>query len=138
MKKMFLVLGLAAIALAGCVVDARVEGGGEDAGVLGASAYVDKAELVVMESYPAKVSVHVVGSTPTPCHEFRYQYEMQIFGKTNRVDIMVYSEGDPAALPAQVLEPFDETIPIGLENAPEGTYEVFVNGELVGEFNFPG
>jgi inhibitor of cysteine peptidase len=142
MKKIILLIGLIGLLLGACAPTEELPGPlpGDDAGgtsPLGSPAYVDSAELLIMESYPVQVAVWVEGNLPTPCHEFRYQYEIQDFGAEKRMDITVYSEADPAALCTQVLEPFEERILLDLENAPEGTYVVYVNGELVGEFNYP-
>ena len=142
MKKIILLIGLIGLLLGACAPTEELPGPlpGDDAGgtsPLGSPAYVDSAELLIMESYPVQVAVWVEGNLPTPCHEFRYQYEIQDFGAEKRMDITVYSEADPVALCTQVLEPFEERILLDLENAPEGTYVVYVNGELVGEFTYP-
>jgi hypothetical protein len=100
--------------------------------------YITSTDLLIAESYPVQVSLHITGDLPTPCHEFQYQYEIQIFGEVNRVDLTAFSVSDPAVLCTQVLEPFEARIPIPLEDAPDGEYEVYLNGELVGEFTYPG
>ncbi len=145
-KKIFLLSSLMASALTGCYSGSTPAEPGEpvvgevpnDEGLLGSPVYVDSAEVIIMESYPVQVAVLVKGNLPTPCHELHYQYEIQIFGSENRVDITLYSKADPTALCAQSLEPFEKQISLGLEGAVEGTYMVYVNGELAGEFNYPG
>lgn len=111
---------------------------GGHGGPLGAPAYVDVAELFIMESYPVQVEVAVRGNLPTPCHVLREQVETQDFGDEKRVDITLSSEADPETICTQVLEPFEAGISLDLENATDGVYVVYVNGELVGEFSYPG
>lgn len=105
---------------------------------LGGAVYIDSAELLIMESYPVQVALAIAGDLPTPCHELRYQYEIQDFGDEKRIDVTAYSEADPAAMCAQVLQPFEQRVGFDLQNAPEGMYVVCLNGELVGEFAYPG
>jgi hypothetical protein len=37
-----------------------------------------------------------------------------------------------------VIEPFEESVSIPMTGKPDGMYTVWVNGELVGEFSYPG
>lgn len=99
--------------------------------------YINSAQLLIMESYPVQVALIVTGDLPTPCHELRYHYEIQDFGDEKRVEVTMYSHADPEAICVQVLQPFEERISFDLQNAAEGTYLVYLNGEQVGEFNYP-
>ena len=137
-----LVLLIALLAVAGCAQGGAPEPSEpNDPGStspIGAPAYVDEAQLIIMESYPVQVAVVISGNLPTPCHALRHQVEMQDFGAEKRVDITVSSEAQPDAICTQVLEPFKAQISLDLANAPDSLYTVYVNGELVGEFNYPG
>jgi len=77
--------------------------------------------------------LNVAGALPTPCHELRV--EISDPDEQNRIYIEVYSVSEPDKICVQVLEPFDESIP--LEGFPSGEYSVWVNGEEVGEINPP-
>ncbi|MGH2581491.1 MAG: hypothetical protein ACRDFQ_01175 [Anaerolineales bacterium] len=102
---------------------------------LGAEVYITSSELLVAESYPVQVRLHVVGDLPTPCHTFAA--EVSGPDGENRIDVSAYSIGDPLAICVQVLEPFDETVAIPITGAADGTYSVWLNGEFVGEFSYP-
>lgn len=99
--------------------------------------FIDSSDLLIMESYPVQVRLHVTGNLPTPCHSFHYSYVIGSAADANRIDVSVWSESDPSRMCTQVLEPFDESIPIDMGGAADGTYSVYLNGELVGEFGYP-
>ena len=102
----------------------------------GGAIYVDSAGLMVMESYPVQVRLWLAGNLPTPCHSLEYQVAAP--DAQNRIHVTAYSTADPAAMCAQVLQPFEESIAIPMEGTADGTYSVWLNGELVGEFSYPG
>lgn len=90
----------------------------------------DQVELRIMESYPVQISLHIAGNLPTPCHQLR----VKIPGANEKgeIHIEVYSVVHPEEVCPQVLEPFDENIPLG--TFEEKGYTFFVNGEKVGEY----
>lgn len=98
--------------------------------------YIDTADLLIMESYPVQVALHIVGNLPTPCHEFRS--EVAAPDDQNRILVIAWSEADPAAICAQVLTPFDTSVSIPMDGAADGKYTVWFNGERSGEFTYPG
>lgn len=93
--------------------------------------YLDSTDLLVLESYPVQIMLNLKGSLPTPCHQLRVMANPP--DEQNRVQVEVYSVADPARICAQVLEPLDANINLG--SFPSGHYTVWVNGEMVGEFN---
>lgn len=98
--------------------------------------YIDSADLLIAESYPVQVRLHLVGNLPTPCHHF--EAEVAAPDQQNRIEVTAYSTVDAAMRCAQVLQPIDENIAIPMDGAADGAYSVWLNGELVGEFNYPG
>ncbi|MEX2143773.1 MAG: hypothetical protein WD740_04205 [Anaerolineales bacterium] len=103
---------------------------------MGGAVFIDSADLLIMESYPVQISLHIVGNLPTPCHEFWVSVGQP--DDKNRIDATAWSESDPAAICAQVLQPFEENVSIPIAGQEDGTYSVWLNGELIGEFNYPG
>ena len=97
--------------------------------------YIEGAELEVAESYPVQVYLHVWGNTPTPCHKLKY--EISDPDEFNRIDVEMWTEADPGVVCIQVLSPFDERIQIPMQGQADGRYEVWLNGEYVGEFDYP-
>jgi hypothetical protein len=104
----------------------------------GGAVYINSADLLIMESYPVQVMLHIIGDLPTPCHAFHYSYQIGNESDRFRIDVTAWSEADPAAMCAQVLQPFEENVSIPMGGAADGTYSVYLNGDLVGTFNYPG
>lgn len=127
--RLLLVATLLAAALAACAPP-------PDAGAEHQPVYVDSADLLIAESFPVQVRLHVVGNLPTPCHVFHA--EVAEPDAQNRIAVTAYSRVDPAMMCAQVLQPFDESIAIPMDGAADGAYSVWLNGEQVGEFSYPG
>ena len=95
------------------------------------NAYIDSADILTMESYPLQFAVVLMGNLPTPCHKLRVAYNQP--NAENKIELEVYSVADPNAVCAQMLNPFEQNIPLG--SFPAGHYTVWVNGEQVGEFD---
>jgi hypothetical protein len=100
------------------------------AGVVRGEVFITAQELLVKESYPLQVSLHISGSLPTPCHELKVKVSKPDL--QNQIAIDAYSLVDPNQNCIQVLKAFDETIP--LDSYTDGTYTVTLNGQDVGEF----
>lgn len=128
-----LALGVALAACGGLPGDAKVGPGagpptGED-GVRG-PVYLDETELLVMESYPVQAALRLKGQLPTPCHQLRWQVADPAAGA---IEVEVYSIAPLGPDCIQVLEAFEETIPLGA--IAGGPYAVTVNGEVVGRID---
>jgi hypothetical protein len=92
---------------------------------------LEGSEIIVMESAPVQVNVLLRGNLPDPCHELRAVPTTDEAAK--RVDIEVYSLASKSGACITVLQPFEATILLG--SFTGGTYEVYVNGEKLGEFD---
>lgn len=147
--KQFLFLTLMAALMAACVASATPEPLPEengppvrptlnlpDAPGTRGPVFVDRAELLVMESFPVQIMLSVSGNLPTPCHTLHTDVAQPDADK--RIQVSLWSEIDPAVMCTQVLQPFEESIRIPMEGAADGSYSVWLNGELVGEFSYPG
>jgi hypothetical protein len=110
-------------------------GGAGDEGKTRGNAFVNDAQLMIMESYPVQISLSVAGDLPTPCNELRYAIDQP--DEENRIYVEVYSVIDPGIMCTQVLDPFAVNISLPVQDLPDGTYSVYVNGELIGEFSYP-
>jgi hypothetical protein len=93
-------------------------------------AFVDFKEILTLESFPPQFTLHLTGSLPTPCNQLRVAVSAP--DSENKVLVDVYSVSDPDKMCMQVIEPFDINIPLG--SFPEGKYTLWVNGEMVAEF----
>lgn len=94
--------------------------------------YIGETELSALLTDPPSISLHITGDLPTACHEFRYEYEIQ----DGRIDVTLYSTISSAATCIQGLHSFDETTQIPMTGQPDGNYQVYLNGNLVGEIEF--
>ncbi|HSF83195.1 MAG TPA: hypothetical protein VLA49_18295 [Anaerolineales bacterium] len=103
---------------------------GEDSMVRG-EAFVDSAELLILESYPLQIRLMVNGTLPTPCHQLRASLDEP--DEQGRIYVELYSLVDPQEICIQVLESFETNISLG--SYPDGSYTVWLNSEQVGEFS---
>ena len=92
--------------------------------------YVDEVELVMMESFPVQVRLILRGSLPNPCSSLAWEVEEP--DSQGRIVVQAYSlqEADLACI--QVLEPMEESVPLGAFT--QGSFSVWLNGERVTEF----
>jgi hypothetical protein len=95
------------------------------------SAFMNSADLLLMESFQTQVAMILRGNLPSPCHNLRVVINPP--DGSNNIDVTTYSVADPNAICAQVLQSFEASIPLG--TFPPGHYTVSVNGEHVGEFD---
>lgn len=131
-QKMLLIIVSLVIFLAGCAPGTATS----TTAPIREAVYISSSELLIMESYPVQVSLHITGDLPTPCHTFHFAVAAP--DAENRIYVTVWSVSNQAAMCTQVLEPFDESISVSMEGAAEGTYSVWLNGEMVEEFSYPG
>ncbi len=101
-----------------------------DSVLMRSKAFVEEASLLTLESYPLQFSLHISGSLPTPCHNLRVAVSPP--NSENKVVVDAYSVADPDVICAQVLAPFDVTIPLG--SFPAGKYTLWVNDKMIAEF----
>jgi len=85
---------------------------------------------LTLESFPLQFTLHIVGNLPTPCNALRVAISPPDAG--NKILMDVYSVINPNRVCTQVLQPFDVNIPLG--SFPQGNYSLWINGELVAEF----
>jgi hypothetical protein len=102
----------------------------EDESLTRNPAFVDFKEILTLESFPLQFMLHLSGSLPTPCNQLRVAVSPP--DSENKVHVDVYSVSNPDEMCIQVIEPFDVNIPLG--SFPEGKYTLWVNGEMVAEF----
>jgi hypothetical protein len=94
--------------------------------------YVDSTEILYLESFPVQVRLVVRGSLPTPCHQARWGVD----DSTGELEVTLWSVVALGQLCAQVLEPFEVTIPLG--SFEESDNPVLLNGEQIGRVAIGG
>ena len=103
----------------------------EDENLARGNVYLNEASIVIRESFPPQVSLIISGDLPTPCSQLRAAISAP--DTANKILVDLYSVSDPDRVCAQVLEPFEAAIDLG--TFPTGHYTVWVNGDMVGEFD---
>lgn len=93
--------------------------------------FVGESEILMLESFPIQVELHLQGDLPTPCH--RLEWEVSEPDAQNRIQVKAFSTLDAEVDCIQVLEPFEARIPLG--SFTEGLYSVWLNGERIGDFD---
>jgi hypothetical protein len=92
---------------------------------------MENSSLLIMESYPIQVRASLVGSLSDPCHQLRIVVTPA--EAVNQINLEVYSVFDPNKACITVIQPFNVSIPLG--SYKDGHFSVYVNGELLGEFD---
>ncbi len=90
-----------------------------------------ESSIVLAESFPVQVSVTLIGSLPTPCHQLRVIVSKP--DAENKINLEVYSVTDPEVMCITVLAPFSSRVDLGTYKS--GHYEVYINGTLLGAFD---
>jgi hypothetical protein len=78
-----------------------------------------------------QVRLHLQGALPNPCHQLRVNPSQP--DSQNRIQVEVYSVAETDKMCTEVLQPFNVLVP--LENLPAGHYSIYINGELLKEFD---
>lgn len=88
--------------------------------------FVDSTEILYLESFPVQVRLVVLGSLPTPCHQAQWSVEED----GEAIDVALWSVVALGQDCAQVLEPFEVSIPLGSFETAD--LDVVLNGEQIG------
>lgn len=99
-------------------------------------AFITSADLLIAESYPVQVSLHFTADLPNPCG--LAEVEVGKPDEQNRITVEVFSLSSPDLMCIQAIESIEKNVGIPMEGAADGTYSVWLNDKLVGEFNYPG
>ena len=91
--------------------------------------FVDSTEILYLESFPVQVRLVVRGSLPTPCH--RAQWSVEDDGTA--IEVTLWSVIALGQSCAQVLEPFEVSIPLG--SFETSTSAVVLNGDEIGRLD---
>lgn len=102
-----------------------------DANLSRGEVFVQESSLLIRESFPPQIALTLKGELPTPCHRLRV--EIGTPNANGQIHLNVYSVVNPDLMCTQVIMPFEESVELG--TFPSGHYSVFVNEELVGEFD---
>jgi inhibitor of cysteine peptidase len=88
------------------------------------NAIVEKMDILIMESFPLQVSVHVEGQTRDGCTTVDKTWAEKTDENTFEVHIETVRPKD--AMCTEALVPFEENVPLDVYGLPAGTYTVKV------------
>ncbi|MES0359393.1 MAG: hypothetical protein ABUK20_00635 [Anaerolineales bacterium] len=91
--------------------------------------FLDRTDIVILESDIPKFVLRISGALPTPCHNIRVVVSEA--DDRNNIQVDVYSLAAPDEICIQVLEPFETMVPLGVYTS--GEFQVVVNGKEIGE-----
>jgi uncharacterized protein YdeI (BOF family) len=91
--------------------------------------FVESTEILYLESFPVQVRLVVQGSLPTPCHQAQWTVE----DTAGAIEVSLWSVVALGQDCAQVLEPFEVSIPLGSFESSTGA--VVLNGDEVGRLD---
>ena len=123
-----LLIILAMVLLAGCALGAPKDSGEFIRG----EAVVEDVEILFLESFPLGVHAVASGYLPDPCTEID---EISVERKRNHFEVLITTLREAEVMCAQVLEAFEQNIPLDVYGLPAGDYTVTVNG-VDAEFTF--
>jgi len=98
-----------------------------DEKLLRGNAFIESAEILVLESNPEQYSLHIIGSLPNPCYKLRLSLTPLQDGSIN---IEAYSLAERGSICIEVLQSFEATLP--LNALPQGKHLILLNGEELG------
>ncbi len=99
--------------------------GGDEGQNEGGGAMIDSVEVLILESFPVQVTVHVKGNLADACTTVD---EVTTTRDGNTFNIEISTTRPAEQMCAQVLTPFEENIPLDVKGLKKGTYTVNVNG----------
>jgi len=119
---------LAMALLAGCVPGAPKDSGDFIRG----EAAVEDVEILFLESFPLGVHAVASGYLPDPCTEID---EVCVKRDGNHFEVLITTLREADVMCAQVIEEFEQNVPLDVYGLPAGDYIVTVNG-IEAEFTF--
>jgi hypothetical protein len=92
---------------------------------------IAKSSLITTGSQPLVVTADLQGYLPDPCHQLRIINTPA--DNQNKIQVEVYSVYDASQICITVIQPFQVQYQLG--SYTSGHYTVYVNGEMLGEFD---
>ena len=89
------------------------------------------SKLVTLSDLTGQEAIFLQGNLPDPCHHLRVV--LSPADSQNKINLEVYSVYDPKEMCIMVIVPFQMIVPLG--TGLSGHYSVYVNSQLLGEFD---
>ena len=101
-----------------------------DPGLVQVMAPIERADMLIMESFPPRYSLLVVSGLPNACVSYGGYTLNRDFGSI-RVDMFNWKPSDPQIACAEIYRTVETVIPLGSDFDPDASYTVDVNGVTV-------
>ena len=95
-------------------------------------AVVEDVEIVFLESFPLGAHSDASGYLPDPCTEID---EISVEREGSHFEVLITTKREAEVMCIQVIEEFEQNIPLDVYGLPAGDYTVTVNG-IDAEFTF--
>jgi inhibitor of cysteine peptidase len=122
-KTLTLILLIATLSLTAC-------GGGAGGSGSDGLAVVYEVQLMTLESFPLQIQATVRGNFPDACTQLG-EVSQSFDQKNKMLRVRIPATRPADAVCAQMLSPFETTVPLEVYGLPAGTYTVDVNGVFV-------
>ena len=119
---------LAMVLLAGCALGAPKDSGDFIRG----EAVVEDVEILFLESFPLGIHAVASGYLPDSCTEID---EVSVERDSIHFEVLITTLREADVMCAQVIEEFEQNVPLDVYGLPAGDYIVTVNG-IEAEFTF--
>lgn len=97
-----------------------------------ATVSIKDSKITTLTTPPVQVILNLTGTLPDSCAKLRVNPAPA--DAENKIQVEVYSVADPNQTCTQAIQEFTAVI-IPLGSFPTGHYSVYINGELLGEFD---
>jgi hypothetical protein len=104
-----------------------VNSGGAQASGSQVLTVIDKVDAMVLESFPAQISLHVTGYQPDGC---TFPVQVEQTRDSNTVSVKIYRILPPDIMCTMQLVPYDENIKLD-GSFESGEYTIDVNGTVI-------
>jgi uncharacterized protein (DUF2141 family) len=86
---------------------------------------VESIQILTLESFPVQINVQVQGNLPNGCTEIDENITQQ---DGTQFDVAITTIQEPDVVCTEAVVPFEEVVPLDVEDLDAGTYTVTVNG----------
>ena len=125
---------LAMVLLTGCAPDVLKDSPvpKSDGEFIRGEAVVEDVEIMFLESFPLQVHIVASGYLPDPCTEID---EISAERDGRHFEVLITTLREAEVMCIQVIEAFEQNVPLDVYGLPAGDYTVTVNG-IEAEFTF--
>lgn len=96
-----------------------------------ATVSIKDSKITTLATQPIQVVLNLFGTLPNSCARLRANPAQP--DAQNKIQVEIYSVADPGQACTEAVQEYMVNVPLG--SFPTGHYSVYINGELLGEFD---